>query len=195
MPNKLIFPFLLLLLLFCACGAEENIRVSKPTDLVSQNTWFVAGPTLENQETINIIRTKKGIVSLTATKYPIGEIELNVMISQTLLNDGNSINFTNKSKYVSIVYKSSHDIKLQARERNTEGTECIHGGSHARVNLPASPNSFSKIKIYWTDFKQDELLDGRSLDIHNLCKFNFVNYLPVSGATLQIKSVKIQNLN
>lgn len=193
MPIKLYFPFLTLLIFFCNCGSTKSIRVSKPTDLVSQNTWFIAGPTLENQEIINLERTKNNIVSVTATNYPVGPIELNVMMRPTISNDGKPINLPNTSKYVNIVYKSSQDIKLQAREGNADGTGCIHGGSHPRVNLPASPNSFSEIKIRWSDFRQDELPEGKHLDIHNLCKFNFVNYHPVPGALMQIKSVEIQN--
>lgn len=99
------------------------------------------------------------------------------------------------SSFIQITYTSSQEIKLQAREGNEEGTGCMHGGSHPRVNLPASPNSFTTVKIPWTDFRQDELTDGKKLNIHNLCKFNFVNFHPVGQSKLQIKSVEIQNLN
>nr|WP_241774354.1 hypothetical protein [Flavobacterium sp. Root935] len=153
------------------------------------NKWFIAGPVKEKEETINSIRLEKGIVSVTAKDNPKGEIELNVMITASETNDGISTNLSSESKYVEITYQSTQIIKLQAREGNPEGTRCVHGGSHPRVSLPASPNHFRTIKIPWLNFKQDELPDGKVLDIHNLCKFNFVNYSPVSGDVLRIKSV------
>ncbi|WP_243839312.1 hypothetical protein [Flavobacterium sp. S87F.05.LMB.W.Kidney.N] len=153
------------------------------------NKWFIAGPVKENEKTINSIRLEKGIVSVTAKDNPKGEIELNVMITASETNDGISTNLSSESKYVEITYQSTQIIKLQAREGNPEGTGCVHGGSHPRVSLPASPNHFRTIKIPWLNFKQDELPDGKVLDIHNLCKFNFVNYSPVSGDVLRIKSV------
>jgi hypothetical protein len=160
-------------------------------DLVKTSTWYIAGPVVENQEMINMIRQKKGIVMVTAKNNPVGEIELNVMVTASDSNDGKPTNLSDNSKFVSITYKSSHLIKIQAREGNREGTSCVHGGSHPMVDLLPSPNKFTTIKIPWSDFKQDGLSDGKLLDIHNLCKFNFVNYNPVSGATLEIKSVKI----
>ncbi len=161
-------------------------------DLVKTSTWYIAGPALENQETINSIRKEKGIVKVTAKDNPIGEIELNVMITEADSNDGAPTNLSESSKYLSITYKSSHLIKIQAREGNAEGTGCIHGGSHPRVDLPVSAKKFTTIKIPWTDFKQDGDPNGKTLNIHNLCKFNFVNYNPVSGASLEIKSVVIE---
>lgn len=161
-------------------------------DLVKTSTWYIAGPTLENQETINRIRKEKGIIKVTAKDNPIGEIELNVMITEADSNDGAPTNLSESSKYLSITYKSSHLIKIQAREGNPEGTGCIHGGSHPRVDLPVSAKKFTTIKIPWTDFKQDGDQNGKTLNIHNLCKFNFVNYNPVSGASLEIKSVIIE---
>lgn len=161
-------------------------------DLVKTSTWYIAGPALENQETINRIRKEKGIIKVTAKDNPIGEIELNVMITEADSNDGAPTNLSESSKYLSITYKSSHLIKIQAREGNAEGTGCIHGGSHPRVDLPVSVKKFTTIKIPWTDFKQDGDPNGKTLNIHNLCKFNFVNYNPVSGASLEIKSVVIE---
>lgn len=160
-------------------------------DLIKTSTWYIAGPAVENQETINRIRQKKGIVKVTAKNNPVGEIELNVMITASDSNDGVSTNLSDHSKFVIITYKSSHLIKIQAREGNPEGTGCVHGGSHPRVDLPPSPSKFTTTKIPWSEFKQDGLPDGKLLNIHNLCKFNFVNYNPVSGAFLEIKSVKI----
>lgn len=168
---------------------ERQFEADK--DLVKTSTWYIAGPVVENQETINMVRQKKGIVKVTAKNNPVGEIELNVMVTLSDSNDGKPTNLSDKSKFVSITYKSSQSIKIQAREGNAEGTGCVHGGSHPMVDLLPSPNKFTTIKIPWSDFKQDGLPDGKLLDIHNLCKFNFVNYNPVSGATLEIKSVKI----
>ncbi|WP_017495172.1 hypothetical protein [Flavobacterium sp. WG21] len=164
---------------------------SPKINLVQTSTWYIAGPAVESQETINRVRQEKGIVKVTAKDNPSGEIELNVLITPSDSNDGAPTNLSDASKFVSITYKSSHLIKLQAREGNEEGTGCIHGGSHPRVDLPASPNQFKTIKIKWTDFRQDGLPNGKLLNIHNLCKFNFVNYHPVSGAFLEIKSVTL----
>lgn len=184
-----LFVFTTVLFLSLSFASAEEISNSK-IDLVKTSTWFIAGPAEENQETINRIRKEKGIIKVTAKDNPVGEIELNVMITESGSNDGKPTNLSD-SKYLSITYKSSHLIKLQAREGNTEGTGCVHGGSHPRVDLLISAKKFTTIKIPWTDFKLDGNSNGKILDIHNLCKFNFVNYNPVSGATLEIKSVII----
>lgn len=180
----LIFGFLLL--------GFTTINKNSEKDLVKTSIWYIAGPTVENQETINTIRQEKGIVKVTAKDNPVGEIELNVLITPSNSNDGAPTNLSDRSQFVSITYKSPQLIKLQAREGNTEGTGCVHGGSHPRIDIPASPKKYTTIKIPWTNFKQDGLADGKPLNIHNLCKFNFVNYHPVSGATLEIKSVIVQ---
>lgn len=162
-------------------------------DLVRSNIWHIAGPVKENFETINTVREKEGVVRVTAKDNPVGEIELNVLIASSASNDGVPTNLSDNSRFVKIIYKSTQSIKLQAREGNETGTGCVHGGSHPRVDLPASPNMFKTIKIPWTAFRQDGLPNGKLLNIHNLCKFNFVNYHPVSGAVLEIKSVLIEN--
>ncbi|MCD0471279.1 hypothetical protein [Flavobacterium sp. JAS] len=190
----LIDSFLLIITIFFTSGfvsAQEHLDINK--DLVKSSIWYIAGPAKENQETINTIREKEGRIKVTAKDNPVGEIELNVMITPSDSNDGRPTNLSYNSKFVSITYKSSHLIKLQAREGNNEGTGCVHGGSHPRVDIAASPKKFVTIKIPWSDFKQDGLSNGKLLDIHNLCKFNFVNYNPVSGAFLEIKSVIVQN--
>lgn len=197
MKNKtliLIDSFLLILTIFLTSGfvlAQDHLNTDK--DLVKSSTWYIAGPAKENQKTINTIREKEGIIKVTAKNNPVGEIELNVMITVSGSNDGRPTNLSDSSKFVSITYKSSHLTKLQAREGNNEGTGCVHGSSHPRVDIAASPKKFVTIKIPWSDFKQDGLSNGKLLDIHNLCKFNFVNYNPVSGAFLEIKSVIVQN--
>ncbi|WP_432222159.1 hypothetical protein ACRASX_01255 [Flavobacterium sp. TMP13] len=195
MKSKPYHYLALIMLLFYGCGAKQTASTTKPIDLVIQNSWFVAGPTLENQENINLIRVKKKVINVIANSNPIGEIELNVMVTPSSSNDGKPTNLPDSSNYLSITYQSSQEIKLQAREGNTEGTGCVHGGSHPRVNLPASSKSFSTIQIKWSDFKQDELPNGKRLDIHNICKLNFVNYHPIAGATLQIRSITIENFN
>ncbi|MEN2413822.1 hypothetical protein [Flavobacterium mesophilum] len=187
---------LFLLLIICCCflfgfSSKENNQESV-FNLVEKSTWYIAGPANENQETINNLRLKNGIVKVTANDHPKGEIELNVMITPSDSNDGKPTNVS-ESKFVSITYRSSHLIKLQAREGNENGTGCVHGGSHPRVDLNPSPKKFIKVKIPWTNFRQDGLSSGRLLNIHNLCKFNFVNYNPVAGASLEIKSVLIHN--
>lgn len=159
-------------------------------NLVKSNTWYIAGPTKENQEIINTIREKDGVIRVTANDSPVGEIELNVMITPSGSNDGPPTNLPSNSGFVSITYKSSQPITIQAREGNDSGTGCVHGGIHAMTNLPASPEKLTTIKIPWSDFK----LNGTPLNIHNLCKFNFVNYHPISGAILEITAVQIQNL-
>lgn len=184
----LLLPILFIILSFASAEEISNSHI----DLVKTSTWYIAGPAKENQETINKIRKEKGIIKVTAKDNPVGEIELNVMITEADSNDGKPTNLSENSKYVNITYKSSQPIKLQAREGNAEGTGCVHGGSHPRVDLPISAKKFTTIKIPWTDFKQDGDLNGKTLNIHKLCKFNFVNYNPVSGATLEIKSVFIK---
>jgi hypothetical protein len=162
-------------------------------DLVKSNTWFIAGPAKENQETINAVRQKEGIVRVTSKDFPTGEIELNVTIIPSETNEGIPKNLSDNSGSVTIIYKSTQLIKLQAREGNAEWTGCVHGGSHPMTDLTASPNRFTTLKIPWKKFRQDGLANGRLLNTHNLCKFNFVNYKPVSGSSLEIKSVLIQN--
>ncbi|MCD9574287.1 hypothetical protein [Flavobacterium soyae] len=184
----LLIPILFIILSFASPEEISNSHIN----LVKTSTWYIAGPAKENQETINKIRKEKGIIKVTAKDNPVGEIELNVMITEADSNDGKPTNLSENSKYVNITYKSSQPIKLQAREGNAEGTGCVHGGSHPRVDLPVSAKKFTTIKIPWTDFKQDGDLNGKTLNIHKLCKFNFVNYNPVSGATLEIKSVFIK---
>lgn len=191
MKNKKLSTFLPLIILFSICSFTL-IEKKSDADLVKTSTWFIAGPALENQETINRIRLEKGIVKVTAKDNPVGEIELNALITNSDSNDGAPTNLSNDSNFLVITYKSSHLIKLQAREGNNEGTGCVHGGSHPRVDLMPSPEKFVTLKIPWSDFKQDGLPDGKQLNIHNLCKFNFVNYNPVSGAFLEIKSVIVQ---
>lgn len=191
MPVK-IKSLLLLLAIGLFISGFVSIEKDSEKDLVKTSTWYIAGPTLENQETINRVRQEKGIIIVTAKDNPVGEIELNVLITDSNSNDGAPTNLSDNSKFVSITYKSSHLIKLQAREGNNEGTGCVHGGSHPRVDLSSSPKKFTTVKIPWSDFKQDGLPDGKLLNIHNLCKFNFVNYNPVSGAFLEIKSVLIK---
>ncbi|CAI2769360.1 hypothetical protein [Flavobacterium collinsii] len=187
--TKIGTPFILLLLSIGFLFSGFTFFKGSDKDLVKTSVWYIAGPAVESQNTINEVREKKGIVKVTAKEEPSGEIELNVLITNSNSNDGPPTNLSDDSKFVSITYKSSHLIKLQAREGNKEGTGCIHGGSHPRVDLPASPNKFKTIKIKWTDFRQNGLPNGKLLNINNLCKFNFVNYHPVSGAFLEIKSV------
>ncbi|WP_294961471.1 hypothetical protein [uncultured Flavobacterium sp.] len=179
--------FLPLILLF---GFSE-MHQKNEVNLVKSNKWFIAGPTIENEEKINQIRLEKGIVAVTAQDNPKGEIELNVMITPSETNDGIPTHLSEDSKAVEISYESTQIIKLQAREGNAEGTGCVHGGSHPRVAIPASPKHFSTIKIPWSSFRQDELPNGKLLNINNICKFNFVNYNPISGSVLKIKSVRI----
>lgn len=184
----------LITILFIASGFILPKAILKSDlDLVPSNIWQIAGPVKENYEIINAIRQKEGVVRVTAKDNPVGEIELNVVITSSVSNDKVVTNLSNNSRFVKVTYKSTHLIKLQAREADETGTDCVHGGSHPRVDLPASPNRFKTIKIPWTDFRQDGLTNGKLLNIHNLCKFNFVNYQPVSGALLEIKSVVIAN--
>lgn len=180
----------LFLTLFLTSGF---INKKDTLDLVKSNIWYIAGPAKENQETISAVQKKEGIIRVTAKDSLVGEIELNVLITPSESNDGKPTNLPSQSKFVTIIYKSTQLNKIQAREGNEEGTGCVHGGSHPRVDLPASPNKFKTIKIPWTDFRQDGLPDGKLLNIHNLCKFNFVNYNPASGSLLEIKSVTLQN--
>jgi len=182
-----------LIAIFIGSGFTLPATIRKlDLDLVQSNIWQIAGPVKENYEIINAIRLKEGVVRVTAKDNPVGEIELNVVITSSA-NDEVVTNLSNNSRFVTITYKSTQLIKLQAREADETGTHCVHGGSHPRVDLPESPDTFKTIKIPWSNFRQDGLPNGKLLNIHNLCKFNFVNYQPVSGAVLEIKSVIIEN--
>jgi hypothetical protein len=194
MKKKLLFGIgaILFISFFNTSFTFVENHLDSVKNLVETSTWYIAGPALENQETINKIRLEKRIIKVTVKDNPVGEIELNVLITPSNSNDGPPTNLSENSKFVKITYKSSHLIKIQAREGNEEGTGCVHGGSHPRADLPASPKKFTTIKIPWSVFKQDGLPDGKPLNIHNLCKFNFVNYNPVSGAYLEIKSVIVE---
>ena len=184
----------LITILFIASGFILPKAILKSDlDLVKSNIWQIAGPVKENYEIINAIRQKEGVIRVTANDNPVGEIELNVLITSSASNERVVTNLSNNSRFVKVTYKSTHLIKLQAREADVTGTDCVHGGSHPRVDLPASPTRFKTIQIPWAHFRQDALPNGKLLNIHNLCKFNFVNYHPVSGAVLEIKSVVITN--
>lgn len=186
--NRILpFAFIIISCVFSSCKTSSLQNSTDNTDLVKSNTWYIAGPAQENQETINTIRKKEGVIRVTANGSPVGEIELNVMITPSGSNDGAPTNLPSNSGFVSITYKSSQPITIQAREGNNSGTGCVHGGTHAMTSLPASPDGFTTVKIPWTDFK----LNGKPVNIHNLCKFNFVNYHPVSVATLEITTVEI----
>lgn len=182
-----------LTLVICICIAvsckSEAKRVPSKKDLVLTSTWYIAGPSVENNDAINGYRKEKHIVQVTTNNSAVGEIELNVMITPSGSNDGPPTTLSEQSNSFSLTYKSSHDIILQAREGNESGTGCVHGGIHATVLLPASIDQYTTKIIAWKDFKQDGLLKGKLLNIHNLCKFNFVNYHPVSGAKLEIASL------
>ena len=169
----------------------------KETNLVTSNVWYLAGPAVETQKVMNIVRKKDSFILVTVNDSPTGEIELNVPIipfNSLESNEGLPVNLPDNSTFVEITYKSSHLIKIQVRQGNALGTGCIHGGSHPRVNLPISPNNFTTLIIPWTHFKLDGMPAGELLDLNNLCKFNFVNYDPTPGATLEIKSLFIENL-
>jgi hypothetical protein len=191
--KRLIHSFTFLLTIGFFISGFTFFKNYSDQNLVKTSTWYIAGPVLESQETINRVRLENEIIKVTAKDNPVGEIELNVLITPSDSNDGVPTNLSDTSKFVSITYKSSQLIKLQARQGNTEGTGCVHGGSHPRIDILPSPKRFTTIKIRWSDFRQDGLPDGKILDIHNLCKFNFVNYNPISGAFLEIKSVIVQN--
>ncbi len=159
-------------------------------NLVTTHTWFVDGPIIENKNVINRERIARKSVRITANHSPQGEIELNVPIKPSSLNDGLPIKLPAQSKYVEITYRSTDAMKLQAREGNATGTGCMHGGSHPMSTIPASPQRFTTVKLYWKDFYQYGLSTSRVLDTHDLCKLNFVNYKPTSGSVFEITSLK-----
>lgn len=186
---------LILLYLLAGCSTSHGKWANEPINLVRSNTWYIAGPVLEDEHEINEVRKRDGVIRVTANDAPVGEIELNVMITESNSNDGPPTQLSDKSTFVEITYRSSHHIKLQARQGDTKGVGCLHGGSHPRVELPASTHDFKTLRIPWLAFKQDGKPDGQLLNIDNLCKFNFVNYNPIPGASLEILSVKIENFN
>ena len=177
------------LLLFTSCNSKEK-------NLVLSNEWFVAGPVVESEININVIRKQDKVVKITANDSPTGEIELNVPlvpVDPSKSNEGLPISLSDRSTFIEITYKSSHLIKLQAREGNEDGTGCVHGGSQPMADIPPSPTAFSTLRIPWSDFRLNGKPNGKVLDIAKLCKLNFVNYDPVPGAYLEITSVRIEN--
>ena len=157
-----------------------------------QNPWFIAGPTVEDERTINALRKTDTLIRVTVNSAPKGELELNVMITACGTNDGPATNLPASSTFVEIKYKSSQLIKLQAREGDEDGVGCLHGGAHPTVDLPPSAREFSTLRIPWANFKLSSLAGEDLLNTRKLCKFNFVNYKPVAGAILEIQSVKIE---
>ncbi len=174
------------------CHSSSKKTTINATNLVLSNKWFISGPTLESEDDINKLRKKEQLIKVTSNNTPTGEIELNVMVTPSVSNDGPPTALKD-SDFLQLTYKSSHLIKIQAREGNIAGTGCVHGGSHPRVDLQPSPEAFRTIQIQWSDFKLDGKPDGKLLDINNLCKLNFVNYHPCAGAALEISSLKIEN--
>ena len=186
--------YLGLILTFYFISGCRTHKVHNEINLVVSNDWFVTGPTVEMQG--HISRNKKGTIKVIANNSPTTEIELNVPISPINplnSNEGLPISLQDNSTFIEIKYKSSHLIKLQAREGNNNGTGCTHGGSHPMVNIKPSPKSFTTIKIPWKDFKLNGESNGKILDTKKLCKLNFVNYHPTAGAFLEIKSLAIEN--
>ncbi len=188
---------LICLILFCTLQSCKNTKKESaipdsPGNLVTANPWFLAGPSVESESKINAIRKTDKVIRVTVNNAPVGEIELNVMITPSGSNDGAPTSLPAASTYVEITYKSSHLIKIQAREGNENGTGCVHGGSHPTADLLPSPNQFITIRIPWTEFKLSGLGGNKVLNTNNLCKFNFVNYNPLAGAILEITSVKIE---
>src|ERR1700756_4832913 len=103
MKNKIVtqisFLFLLIITGFFILGFTP-IKKDSDKNLVKTSTWFIAGPATESQETINRIRQEKGIVKVTAKDNPAGEIELNVLITNSDSNDGAPTNLSDNSKFV-----------------------------------------------------------------------------------------------
>ncbi len=178
--------------IFLGCKPISKEQLNSATNLVLSNDWYISGPTIETEGEINNFRKSNGVIQVTTNNLPVGEIELNVMITPSSSNDGPATRLNNNSTFLQVTYKSSHLIKLQAREGDKSGSGCIHGGSHPRVDLQASPDKFATINIPWKNFRLDGKPDGKLLDINNLCKLNFVNYNPVAKSTLEISSVKIE---
>lgn len=192
--SKIFFLGLLLCsILSCKTTKKQAAISSLSENLVVQNPWFIAGPTVENERTINTLRRTDTLIRVTVNSAPKGELELNVMITSCGTNDGPATNLPASSTFVEISYKSSQLIKLQAREGNEDGIGCIHGGAHPTVDLPPSPLAFTTLKIPWANFKLSSLAGEHLLNTRKLCKFNFVNYNPVAGAILEIQSVKIEH--
>jgi len=164
-------------------------------NLVDSHAWFIAGPTLETTQQLNQYRAQYQSIDITATKNPVGEIELNLMVSPSGSNDGPPTDINTHSPGIAITYQSSQAISLQAREGNRQGDGCIHGGSHPHVGLAASPLAFSTVKILWKEFTFNSDIHVQHLNIHNLCKFNFVIYNPLPGANIKIKSLILLQKN
>ena len=184
-------------MLFCFCALLGCKTTKKKTtiahvseNLVFSNPWFIAGPSVEDETTLNALRSMDTLIRVTVNEAPVGELELNVMITNCGANDGPPTALPANATFVEIVYKSTHRIKLQAREGDEKGTGCLHGGAHPTVDLPPSIE-FRTLKIPWASFKLSSLAGEHLLNTRKLCKFNFVNYKPVAGATLEIQSVKI----
>ena len=69
------------------------------------------------------------------------------------------------SKHVTVRYKSNHEAILQIRASG------VHGGSHRRATLPASPNTFKILTLdLYTDFNYSGITTD---DLKKVGKFNF----------------------
>ncbi|MEP6804738.1 MAG: hypothetical protein ABI892_09470 [Flavobacterium sp.] len=52
-----------------------SIQNYSERNLIKTSTWYIAGPVLESQETINRVRLENEIIKVTAKDNPVGEIE------------------------------------------------------------------------------------------------------------------------
>ena len=67
----LYISLILILNLVSSCKTVVKENSNNTTNLVTLNTWYVAGPVLESQETINTIRKKEGVIRVTALILPL----------------------------------------------------------------------------------------------------------------------------
>jgi hypothetical protein len=82
------------------------------------------------------------------SKTPIGEEALSSDLS--------------KSKFITIIYKSNHDVVLQLRQTG------VHGGIHNHVVISAS-NEFKELTLYFSEFEGGL----KPLNLNDVAKFNF----------------------
>lgn len=88
-----------------------------------------------------------------------------------------------KSRFITIEYKSNHELVLQLRQTG------IHGGTHNHIILPATAQ-FIRTRVYFSDFKGGL----KPLDLKDVAKFNFafLGNNPEDGfAEVMVRSFKI----
>lgn len=172
-------------------NTAEPYQGIEPANLQAWGPWYVSGPIVQTMDELNQHIADTGWAQLTTFKEaaPAGtarEVEFSTMISDSGSYDGKPTRLPEESRYVTLTYRSTQPLVLQAREGNADGSGCVHGGSHPSATLPAAVK-ITTVQLPWSAFT----LQGRPLDPQNVCKLNFVNYHPAKGAEFVLQHLSI----